>query len=152
MKIQKQGFNECQLATIAMLANRPLSEVREVACKMLGTSTWLPLSVTIEIYWLTVEALCIYFGLAEIHPKMNQATANNTTPNLSGKGQITIQWDNEGVRSSAHAMAFEDGLVYDPNGDKPVTWEEWLVGIAERYLDMHVLAIVVSRIDQVKHS
>ena len=151
MKIQKQGFNECQLATIAMLANRPLSEVREVACKMLGTSTWLPLTVTLETYWLTVEALCIYFGLAEIHPKMSQATTN-IKPNLSGRGQITVQFDNEGAHSLTHAMAFEDGLVYDPNGDKPVTWEEWLAAMAEEYLNKHISAIVVSRIDQVKHS
>ena len=146
MQLQRQGFNECQLATIAMLANRPLSEVREVACKMLGTSAWLPLSVTLETYWLTVGALCIYFGLAEIQPKMSQVTTNIIT-NLAGKGQITVKFDNEGARPSAHAMAYEDGLVYDPNGDKPVTWEEWLAKVAEEYLGKHVLAVVVSRID-----
>ena len=143
MQLQKQGFNECELATIAMLADRPLDEVREVACKMLGTLTWLPLSLSIEAFWLTVEALCVHFGLAKIHPRMNQATANNTTPDLSGKGQITIQFSGE----EAHAMAFEDGLVYDPNGERPVTWEEWLTEMAEGYSDKHISAAVVSRID-----
>lgn len=143
MQLQRQGFNECQLATIAMLANRPLNEVREVACKMLGTSTWLPLSISAAAFWLIIESLCLHYGLTKIHPRMNQATANSTTPDLSGKGQLTIQWTSEG----AHAMAYEDGLVYDPNGDKPVTWEEWLAGMAEVYPDKHIFAVVASKID-----
>ena len=147
MQLQRQGFNECQLATIAMLADRPLDEVREVACKMMGSATWLPLSVSIQAFWLIVESLYVHYGLTKIHPRLNQATTS-IAPNLLGRGQITIQFDGR----EAHAMAFEDGLVYDPNGDKPVTWEEWLATMAEEYLNKHISAIVVSRIDQVKHS
>ena len=143
IKLQKQGFNECQLATIAMLADRPLKEVREVACRMLGTSTWLPLSVSVKAFWLIVETLYLYYGLTKIHPRMNQATANSTTPDLSGKGQITVQFGS----GEAHAMAFEDGLVYDPNGDKPVTWEEWVVEATGYYAEKVIEAVVVSRID-----
>ena len=144
MKLQRQGFNECQLATIAMLADKSLDEVRDVTCKMLGTSIWLPLSLSPAAFWLCVEALCLYYGLTKIHPRINQMITGSTLPNLVGKGQITIEFHSK----ESHAMAYEDGLIYDPNGDKPVTWEEWLAGMAEWYPDKHVSAMAISRIDQ----
>jgi hypothetical protein len=38
MKLQRQGPNECFLATVAMLAELPLDKVREIAVEVLGES------------------------------------------------------------------------------------------------------------------
>jgi len=57
--------------------------------------------------------------------KVNVQVKSNSDaiPDLSGKGQITILWK---AKHIAHAMAFNNGKVHDPNNTKPVTWLKWV--------------------------
>ena len=122
MILQRQGHDECQLAVIAMLAGKTSKEVVMEAQKWTGHVAWRYYLVVSnrEKIWATVSALCHKYGIPSLLV-INAITTSTNKPDLTGKGQITIWWTD----NTAHAMAFEDGLIYDPNSDTPVTWEIW---------------------------
>lgn len=134
MKLQQQGLDECWLATVAMLADRPLDEVRTKALSYwTGARNWS--SIIREVaYFQRFDAieercknLCKYFGLPglPINNKWGegiQLSTGNEKPDLSGKGQITVE-----LEYGFHSMAFEDGKIYDPGGSPiPLEWEAYL--------------------------
>ncbi len=132
MKLVKQGYAECQLATIAMLANVELDNVKQYVEKLTGypwhiyistykACTTDPFPLIQQIY----DAYNVKIDLHHLHFNWKNELMPNTAmvPDLSGKGQLLIVWQ----EGDAHAMAYEDGLVYDPNSAGPKTWEEWLI-------------------------
>ena len=130
IKHQKQDYNECQLATFAMLTDKTIEEVRILALRIVNKRTWHEFTACVpnQKYWSLIKLICDRLGMPYFMP-YSTIPSSNKSPNLSGKGQITIKW----TIDTAHAMAFEDGLVYDPNSDGPVTWEEWLAIVPKRY-------------------
>ena len=106
-----------------MLAGKTSKEVVMEARKLTNYMTWARYVTITDVMkiQLTVEALCYQYHLPPLAYINATTTSVNDKPDLTGKGQITIWW----IDDTAHAMAFEDGLIYDPNGNTPVTWEVW---------------------------
>jgi hypothetical protein len=140
MKLQRQQtFYDCFLATIAMLANKLLSEVAQKANELSdGTFTSLVYCKDATKFWICCSELANFYNLPNVTKTCLTLTAYPTVTSLkdcdkvqpfatdidlSGKGYIGVHWKNAG-----HAMAFEDGMIFDPNADEPMTlvqWKKW---------------------------
>ena len=147
MQLQRQGELECQLATIAMLADVPLLEVRTRALELTQTETWASYFNTqrasrVISFWLIASMLCSEYGVSMTLPDTDTGVTPGEAPNinLSGKGQITVVWNN----NTAHAIAYEDGIVYDGNLTESVSWDIWLSTEANRYKQCGIKSIIVS--------
>ena len=140
MIFQKQEGDECQLAVIAMLSNKPLPELRQLVLTTFGKS-WLEMAKNHNISEASGK-LCQILGL----PRLTHHVVDNTLlmpdhsktkyygkkeePDLSGRGQISIS---AGLRPNGHAMAFENGKVFDGNADGPMPWREWRKAMSKNY-------------------
>ena len=147
MRLQRQGINECQLATIAMLADVPLLKIRTRALEIAQIPTWTgyfvtPPALRLINFWSIMSILCGEYGVHMTLPNTNTGVTPGEAPtiNLSGKGQITIIWDN----GAAHAMAYENGIVYDSNATEPMLWDVWLSKEANTYKLCGIKSIIVS--------
>ena len=123
--IETPQDDECMLATIAVLADVPLSVIRQRACEFAKVPNWSAIPNTF-MYWLTVNKLCIDFNLTGIptieewRKKVSLRRQPRQIP--SGKGSIGF-CDARG----AHICPFEDGLIYDPNDPShPRTLKQYL--------------------------
>ena len=141
MEFQKQDGDECQLAVIAMLSNKPLPELRQLVLTTFGKS-WLEMAKNHNISEASGK-LCQILGL----PRLTHHVVDNTLlmpdhsktkyygkkeePDLSGRGQISIS---AGLRSNGHAMACGSGLVYDGNADGPLSWQNWKKTMSKNYV------------------
>ena len=131
MKHIRQGPRECQLAVIAMLSDQSLDTVRKAACKGANVMFWAEALGT-PYFWVGVWAAFDAVGLPNLTPidwYHAQSQSDPSSPDLTGKGQLLVLWNDD----TAHAMAFENGLVYDPNADGPMTWEAWIDEILPIY-------------------
>lgn len=159
MKIIKQGPFECKLAVIAMLADVSMEEVRRVACEAAGVDCWynifnvidLHIIANKDLYWKGVNACLSKWNVpvsgGDILTSMNMEVFNyypDEKPDLSGKGEIILLFDIE--MRTGHSMAFEDGLVYDPEQDGPVTFEYWVNNILDSNRTINGISIIKKKI------
>ena len=127
MKHQQQGYNECYLATTAMLTDRTIAEVKQ-AC---GICCW-PTKALCD--WDKVSALIGIDYQNDLRPSFvrqivrsgqftepQNPAACSEEPDLTGTGLLILR---VGDGPSTHAMAYENGLVYDPDYPEIETWEE----------------------------
>ena len=128
MRWQSQGYNECQLATIAMLADVPLRYVRKFALSLGEHKTWETVGLNPVVFWERVVLIAAFFGLPEtLFPegvgtrKHSTTTSGSKRPILGGLGQIHLGSDLE-----AHAVAYQDGRIYDSNIRGCLTWKQLL--------------------------
>ena len=147
MRLQRQGIDECQLATIAMLADVPLQKIRTRALELTQTATWTsyfvtPSALRLKSFWSVMSILCGEYGIRMTLPDTDTGVTPGEAPtiNLSGRGQITIIWNTD----AAHAMAYESGLVYDGNATEPMLWDTWLSKEANKYKQCGIKSIIVS--------
>ena len=128
MELQKQGTNECVLATFAMLADKPLVEVRSRAMQLIrelepdkSLHKW-----NTFIFWaewesrtkfvrvLATELLGESFARRTVAGwDLKWAVGGLTELPKSGKGQILIK-----LPLGRHSVAYENGIVYDPAAGK----------------------------------
>lgn len=121
MRFQKQGNRECVLATVAMLKDICIEEVREIALQIneivLGSDEWSgnPRCCTL---------LYQHFGLPDLNPPVPIMFSGLTTPpDLKGKGSIHFIMSSK-AGTSGHIAPFENGVIYEPNVG-PMSWEEF---------------------------
>lgn len=124
MELQQQGTNECVLATFAMLADKPLEEIRSRAMQLIrelepdkSLHKW-----NTFIFWaawenrkelvrvLATELLGESFARRTVAGwDLMWAIGGLTELPKSGKGQILIK-----LPLGRHSVAYENGIVYDP--------------------------------------
>lgn len=140
MKVEKQGYNECALATIAALTKTPLSEVRKMACLVGGVEIddWNSV-LSSGKFWETLEPVAMRFGgpnmWAMVGPMGRTIIPGSTVKRLDvhgmrklpdkGQGTITVKSTRRGTKSS-HIMPWKNGLIYDPETPKiPRTFRQY---------------------------
>src|SRR5438093_8514574 len=137
MKIIKQGYNECVLATLAMLADKPLYKARAIARNVAEEQEGLSMP------WFTWDG---YFCCVSYFPETPEGTnkqrryaqkiierlnvigfspitrskyedlkgVRETPPCLAGKGQLSIRIVSElTLRERGHSTAYENWNVYE---------------------------------------
>ena len=135
VKKEPQSFNDCVLATIAMLADIPLTKAEEhaqAAARDLGfpwDGNWWSVfgylgregAISLARETARRAGLKDFTPLTRVCEVMGNSTG--TSPDLRGRGQISVE-----LPEGGHAMAYEDGFIYD--GDFPSapreTWEEYV--------------------------
>lgn len=153
MKHVKQAYGECVLATFAMLAGVTIEHAREKAGEA---------AVKLGIPWngdwwnvfgnylrydtkafgretanlLGLDGAKFTFTTREV-PSGEDMRGGLEVPDLTGRGQLSVSFG-----YASHSMAYENGLVHDPNASNPSgeTWTEYLAR-------MHPIGFVVSRIE-----
>jgi hypothetical protein len=139
MKHIHQGPSECKLATIAMLADVSLEECRVLVCKATDTVTWESvLSCGKEAFWKGIDALLPLVEklpvkilmYKELLPIVNGVTSSfggvtkympNESLPLQGKGEMFV-----GYWFRNHSVAYENGIIYDPEMYKECSFDEWM--------------------------
>lgn len=155
MRGEKQGDNECLLATIADLTNTPLRRVRETALAFSGKKTWtevanVSLGQVDSLWWKTVFYLCDIFDTSKkLAYALVQASATNRTLDaacvaatrlspdlndlpLNGKGVIVLA--NYYNPVNGHIVPWEDGFAFDTNVAYNFFGES-LEAVKDRYWD-----------------
>lgn len=143
MKVERQGHNECILATIAALTETPLREVRNKACVLAGVETddWNSV-VTGRFrskFWDVSESVSMFFGgpnmWAMVGPMGRTIVPGSTVKRIDpygmrklpdkGRGTITVKSTRRGTAIS-HIMPWKDGMIYDPENPKtPMTFRQY---------------------------
>lgn len=157
---QKQGHNECQLATTAMLTGLPLKTIKKEAMaigrSILEEQHSRRVSVTgnTESRVRPLKRWVSVFRLRLFWPIMNTLHASHGVPlapsctyhsgklfealacnHVDGRGQLTIGFYRLARRSPrwarmawyAHAVAFENGTIFDPDTRGPMCLMDWKV-------------------------
>lgn len=140
MKHIKQGPKECKLATIAMLAGVSLDTVREIVCKSIKVGAWHEVfNQSDTLYFDVINILLIKIHVDgkvlrrnDIIPLLNNEEARSTATTrkylpddllpLSGKGELFMQL----ITNTAHSVAYENGMIFDPDQDKEYPINKWL--------------------------
>jgi hypothetical protein len=141
LKHQKQGKDECALATIAMLSGKPLDLIRRRALGHSKAITWHEVVMSPDgRFWDTLGYLAKFYGLEKKivlgpavqayggEPQRPKQIYRHCPPKLKGTGQIIIQ-----QRGSSHSVAFSDGIVYDSCADKPMKFADWWANLKPEY-------------------
>ncbi len=117
MKIEKQGTYECTLATIAALANVQLRSVREFACKRANIDKWeYVIRKSGDEFWEIIGDIAKHYKVNGMPKELSYSNTPLLTAGgkeqLQGRGSISIQ---SSAHMYNHTMAFENGVVYDPD-------------------------------------
>ena len=129
LNVERQGRNECMLATIAALQGRPLSQVRAEACRAAQVDKWNEAIqfCAHDAYWRAVERVAgpdLYPIVCCRYAATMVPTAGEWAIPNSGRGVIVVTF----FPLTSHIMPWENGLIYDPMDPHPVTLEDWLRG------------------------
>jgi hypothetical protein len=135
------------LATLAMLSNRSLGSVRRYAESLVGVS-WRELVETRNSQWFweaaeMVAAWALRIPLNEarrlFQPVPVSAPGGQPIPETlpRGKGYIVLQWTN----NTAHAVAFNRGLVYDPSEAVPRPWAQYVERNRSAIVSVHIVPL-----------
>lgn len=147
MNMQNQLHGECQLAVIAMLADVDISVVRRRALTLAELCSWDGIFNVSKFahFWPIVNQLASEFGVGDaVNSELISPTQPGSSladPDLCGTGQIAVVWAN----GTCHAMAYENGRVFDPNFPKPSSWQEWLDKKALAYPGSIIDKIIITK-------
>lgn len=163
-----QGHNECALASIAMLAEVSLDEVRKVACKAAGVRKWgnlwrgwtkkqrserfilgrnavlkrwpVPCLWNIETYTeINIESLPTSNEPVNAAIIINFPTDHsNFNFTFKGKGHI-IGYNQRG--SGSHSVVYEDGIIFDSAKTEPIHILAWLAFKKNKYKRLEIRKI-----------
>lgn len=138
---QHQGENECLLTTVAMLAARPLDEVRAFVFRsegcpwqdvFNGRSEYARVAHNVIQHFLGAPVAVRYSELLQSAKMTVQCGSGRVLPRLrqcpAGRGMLAVvKLDRWGRARHRHVMPFENGLLYDPSRScpKPYTWTEF---------------------------
>jgi hypothetical protein len=134
MKHQRQGYNECLLASLAMIIERPLSEIQRIVYQDVSVAVtgrpcpWARITATgttadqkSERFWAAFKLLCQRLGVSakryqalkgKSDPRRSDGEAYayaTRRPHLGGKGIIIAH-----LSFGCHAVAFNNGWIHDP--------------------------------------
>ena len=125
MKLFYQRHNECAMATACMLADQDYQTASDMVKLEFGRS-WgsaydLPTSIRDHILDVMVKFLHTY----GIYPVTWCGETDDGVPE-KGKATIVVRTA-DGTK--AHAVAYEDGLIYDPRRTRPMTLRFYCIDI-----------------------
>ena len=131
MELLKQEPYECWITSLAMLTQQSIDAVRHEFEETAGGG--IPYHALFNMpdkWFLTSVILMDKYKLAvsygsRMHPSMGTPTervrVNLTKKQLWGKGILCVSYSN----SHGHAVGFEDGIIYDPAYNAPMSLIEW---------------------------
>lgn len=135
MKLLRQGDNECYLASLAMLTDHSVEDVRRVAEQSLGMCYHLLWSISYSeqavCFVRMMKHLAAVFDITleyQKHPIPSYQPTQGTEPrdlcksDLRGKGVLSY-WLVPGT--PGHSVAFEDGVIFNPDFPIPLAYNEW---------------------------
>jgi len=139
MKIQRQGRKECFLATVAMLSDTNLSEVRTIANNIATQynfdrftsifSTYGDINRKRQVALLIAKKFKVarYVDVTRFSMNIFDLSFTGKPIDLSGRGSVnvTIYHPNSDVIASRHIMAYDNNIIYDPEMDNPTTVAVW---------------------------
>ena len=139
---QKQGYNECLLAAVAMATGQSLKNIRAWACSTFHVRYWYDLqTLPGDGFWEAAVQLLDHFVApgfgAQYRAELIGVPGNS--PNLEGRGILTIR---NKANNTSHAVAFDAGMVHDGNCNQGMPFMEWwaLLGAEWQILSItHVL-------------
>jgi len=142
IRVELQGYNECALATLAALADKPLNWIRETACSYAGVTRWADADP--RTFWMALTKTAADVGLANNVKNWRRymGTGTISATSLKGRGSIIIRGE-----GAAHAMAYENGLVYDPNSPLRPGSLEWMLRDTGPWSDWIVESITPNMMD-----
>ena len=127
MHVEKQGANECMLATLAALGGVTLDTVRAMV-QQYARLSWDKIGTADadaerhNLFWRTVTALCLALELPPIPSAPGPPPTGHALP-PRGRGYVRVS-----TAFEAHIMPWENGLLYDPHHPEDgVTLAQWLV-------------------------
>ncbi len=130
MKLIKQGESECLLASICMIADTPIEVARTLVPKQYGSWKSFIRSQNDKEISLILQCICpkipFGFGLFEVEafiPLPEYAI------NLSKRGVLVVGVEDPVRGYAAHAVAFEQGTIYNPHGFV-YGWEDFITQYA----------------------
>lgn len=140
MRVEQQGRNECMLATIAALSDRPLAEVRSYACGLGGVRVWSRIFNTRArtrtgkpTFWAVINKTATHFGgdplMKTVYGLGISGLVGAVHRDLPATGRGVVRLKRKSGRGSGHIIPFENGLVYEPASAHPevgVTLREYL--------------------------
>ena len=115
MRHIKQKPNQCWLASICMVENLDYKHWSRYYPTKRGNI------YTVEWQHKLLSSLAVWYDTEKFRGKYGNTPSDDSPIDLSGKGIIIV-----GDRFGNHAIAFENGLIYNPNQDKPCTWKEFM--------------------------
>jgi len=129
MKHIRQDINECLLASVAMLTDEPREKIWKFADELARGREFHDYQDMMrrgrENILTQNKILQRFLGLQVVeHEKedMHIGASPDENLDLSGTGFMAVYFEN----GEGHALAYESGLVHDPNLQGPVSWHEWL--------------------------
>ncbi len=154
MQHVRQTGQECYLVTVAMLSERPIEIIRKEAntiAKLLGVKRggYMTLVRQARTRQVRRDRIAIWKALAVIFSKRYgtpafyaPATCGPDELDLTGKGALEVRF----VSGAGHAVAFEDGIVFDGCALEPVAYEVWR-NWARGYYYTPIRSIAVNRLN-----
>jgi hypothetical protein len=155
MKVERQGIEECMLATVAALAGESLLTIRTEACSAAGVTRWADTFKPGQSgrYWDGITAVVDKYHLRPLitlwetdKPGAGKRFDGRWVLPAKGKGAINLKWQEASHRWCYHIAPWENGLIYDPNDPKcGQTLPNYLVRLERRVLHVTVLSITSDR-------
>ena len=149
MRGERQGLDECLLATIADLTKTPLSQVRALALAFTGKSSWkdvmnLGKGFPSDLHWQAAFYVCdildpskqlahVLIRASSVHNGLTvMCSASSLDPNIlelppEGRGVIVLA---RPYPKPGHIVAWENGKCFDSDG---LGVGESLTNLKERY-------------------
>ena len=143
LRLQRQGHWECFPTSIAMLCNVDKGEVLNQWQAMTGTPFNAENTPGLVFWPLAYRLLASRFGpdVAKAYEQVVnagnariRAYRKDTWSGSIGAGEATVPATGRGLLQlinindfgiTRHSVAYCDGLIYNPDGDTPCTWEEY---------------------------
>lgn len=141
LRLQRQGPWECLPTTVAMLCNVDKREILAEWETMAGTT--FKVNPAGAVFWpMALRLLASRFGpdVAKAYETMKDlandrlrvyrkgmegsVVAGETTIPTKGRGLLQLLYTDT-QHTQRHSVAYCDGLIYNPDGDTPCTWEEY---------------------------
>ena len=131
--LQRQATDECFITAIAMVIGKPVAEVRAEFETMAGGLSYANIrGKRPAMWWIIAGRLLTAYGLsgeagstlrvaAFSTPPAGPRRVNLTASMLNGKGMLCVNY----TKKYAHAVAFEDGMIFDPVKETPLPFKAW---------------------------
>lgn len=127
LTLQRQPYNGCFATAIAVLLNRPCQEIVAELSQVAGIPDYtanLRSLTNLQAYGLlkaylpgsTVTTVPVFGYVPGQGPKPRL-----TVGKLKGQGVLTVWY----THHSGHAVAFDNGIIYDGNAAAPMPYREW---------------------------
>lgn len=147
-----QQPSECFITSLAMLVGKTVDRIRKEFCTIAGVRASHANYVMLvhkqpARWWRAFNMIASRYGLyGTAFTKPDAAPAGTEgaglqRPALKGKGVLLVEF--AGGWANAHAVAFQDGVIYDPapHLTGPLPLEDWLTALNEHGLAISTFSV-----------